>query len=259
VADVTKALTRKLGPLPAWVWLGGAGALAFILLRGRKGATGTTQNAAAASGSPLASGYGLGYAQGLQASQAAAPAQMQQVPTTGQFRPGASGSTVWNGNQYRWVVTGPSQGVPEALQQLGLNSSDPNVINRLTYFTPNPRTDQQGNTVWYMGLLDPNGRPLPTPSIWPPPYSGPPPPGMGGSPAIGGPMRKHHVGSRSAHEWHDAHPAIGAKVLYPHYVRAVGGPGRHAAEIHRVARQAGVHPARVLMLNPTHTGRIRVA
>ena len=59
--------------------------------------------------------------------------------------------------------------------------------------------------------------------------------------------------------WHESHPLVGAPVPYGHFVRAVGGAANHRREIHRVASQAGVHPARVAMLNPHPTGMIRVA
>jgi len=85
---------------------------------------------------------------------------------------------------------------------------------------------------------------------------------IGGVGGVGGPRtaRKHAMGSRAAAPiWSDAHPLVGGPVRYPHYVQAVGGPANHGREVARVARQAGVHPARVAMLNPTWTGRIRIA
>jgi hypothetical protein len=48
---------------------------------------------------------------------------------------------------------------------------------------------------------------------------------------------------------------------YPNYIRVGGGasPAAHHAEVHRVAHGAGVHPARLMALNPESTGVIRIA
>lgn len=79
-----------------------------------------------------------------------------------------------------------------------------------------------------------------------------------GGPGLGGPKS---IGSRSKSMWHNggAHPGLRRDPAFPQYVRAVGGPRGHVAEVHRVAAAAGVHPARLLALNPFHTGRIRIA
>lgn len=78
-------------------------------------------------------------------------------------------------------------------------------------------------------------------------------PGCGG---MGGPA----IGSRGSHLWHTGgHPLHKEQPIFPHYVRARGGAKLHHAEIHRVARQTGVHPARLMALNPRYTGVIRVA
>lgn len=79
-----------------------------------------------------------------------------------------------------------------------------------------------------------------------------------GGPGLGGPKS---IGSRSKVLWHNggAHPALRRDPAFPQYVRAVGGPAGHVAEVHRVAAASGVHPGRLLALNPFHTGRIRIA
>lgn len=88
-------------------------------------------------------------------------------------------------------------------------------------------------------------------------HPGQPDPVYGGLHAgVGGPVS---VGSRSASLMHGAHPLLKRRVVYTHFVRAVGGPGAHEGEIHRVAKAAGIHPARLQALNPTYTGRIRIA
>ena len=67
------------------------------------------------------------------------------------------------------------------------------------------------------------------------------------------------VGSRSATLFAGHHPLARVAHRYPHFVRAVGGAPNHTREVHRVAQQSGVHPARLMMLNPEPTGWLRVA
>lgn len=54
------------------------------------------------------------------------------------------------------------------------------------------------------------------------------------------------------------HPDLKRPPRVAHVVQAVGGPAAHRANVHRVARAAGVHPARLFALNPVHTGFIHV-
>ena len=76
----------------------------------------------------------------------------------------------------------------------------------------------------------------------------------------GGPWygRGGSIGSRSANLWWGGHPLLKQRIRYPQFVKAGGGPAQHQVEVHRVARQAGVHPAQVLAANPHFTGLIRV-
>lgn len=67
------------------------------------------------------------------------------------------------------------------------------------------------------------------------------------------------IGSRSAVLMTPFHPDLGRTVRYPQLVLAAGGPAAHRSELHRVAAQAGVHPARLIALNPHYRGLIRVA
>jgi len=237
-------LTQKIGPLPAWVW-GGLAAVGvwYFLIRG-KAAPPSTANAAA-SGSQLSSGYGLGYAQGLQASQA--------------NQPSTSTSSSTSSNPLQRLVAG---GSPTGL------FADPSTSRQVTWVAANTSLQPAGAPVagsypfgatsgfWaqsnYWQPVTYQGQTL---YVWAP--FAQPAPGAG----VGGPgtSRKHASGRRSAVLWSDAHPLVGARVRYPHYVTAVGGPGGHRAEVMRVAQQAGVHPARVAMLNPHPTGRIRIA
>jgi hypothetical protein len=84
-------------------------------------------------------------------------------------------------------------------------------------------------------------------------------PGIGGPRLIGPPLRKFHGGDRSAVSMAPHHPALTRRVVYSHFVRAAGGPAYHEQEVQRVAAASGVHPARLMALNPTYTGRIRIA
>ena len=247
-------LTQRIGPLPAWVWGAGAAvAVWFFLLRGK------SAGAAAATGKQAPGDYSLGYAQGLQAANpqgaapGPAPAPTQQTITIRERT--SSGPFA----QYDSI----SPGVPVYLQpgrgQIG--TAGFGSVQKLAVTSPGPG----------MGVLS-QGNPSEGPSngftstYWGIQY-GPATGWVGandvsnaGPSAVGGPARKHAGGSRqAAAHWSDAHPLIGAPVRYPHFVRAVGGPGNHQREVHRVAHQAGVHPARIQMLNPRHTGMIRVA
>lgn len=260
-------LTQRIGPFPLWIWAGGAAvAIWWFFLRGRGKAT--TQ--ASAAGSQLESGYGLGYAQGLQAAQAG-----QQPPPAGastasqqtitirdrtssgpyaQFDQASPGVPVYaqpGSGQIGFVGYGSTQTLASNASS-GPQSSPGGLAtaNRLGNPQPGP---SNGFTTQYWGI---NYGPI-TGWVGANDVSG-----AGTSAGVGGGApRKFHSGSRSAWLHHDAHPLIGAPVKYAHYVR-VGGPNSaaaHHANVHRVAQQAGVHPARVAMLNPVPTGLIRIA
>jgi len=235
MASPLDALKTKLGPAPAWMWLAvGAGILYLGPKLGLFGARATAQPVIPRS-TPSPS-----------QQQPAGPSPAS-TPQRG-LAPGASGVTVWNGQVYHYAVTAPGQGPNEALRTLGL-PVNADALGRLTYFTPNPYHDPQGNTVWYMGLLDAQGLPLPTPrdwSVWPP-YAGPLP--TGGPAATGGARLAagRAPGRRQDAPWHwHGHPAIKQQVHFPHYVLAGAG----GTSVHAVARSAGLHPARLVAANP---------
>lgn len=86
------------------------------------------------------------------------------------------------------------------------------------------------------------------------------PPGYNPAPQGGGVGGFSSQGSRSS-EWigNYFHPSVTRRVVYSHYVRAVGGAATHRAEVASVAKRAGINAARLHVLNPHHTGKIRVA
>lgn len=243
MADAGSVLTQKIGPLPAWAW-GGIAAVAawFFFLRG-KSTPATTRTAS--QGASTTGDYSLGFAQGLQSAAAGQPGGSSSAPATTPLAKLVAGSNqtgLFGDPSSDHQVTYVAGGTP-------LTPTGPPVAGKTPYGATSGFWAQSN----YWQPVNWEGQTL---YVWAP--FAQQAPGTGGP--VGGPApRKHAIGSRSAHEWHDAHPLVGGQVRYPHYVRAVGGPGNHINEVHRVARAAGVHPARVLMLNPVHTGRIRVA
>lgn len=242
--DIAGALTRKIGPLPGWAW-GGLAAVGvwFFFLRGKPSAA-ATPNAAAA-GSQLASGYGLGYAQGL---QSAGPPSGAASTTTPAASPGRRGHTVPAPPGFPSAGYGaiPIYDSPQMQNIVGWAPFDQDLT--VTGPAVNGRKLPSGQSAWYP--IDWGG----TPGF----VSGDSFASFAQS-AVGGIGGGRPAGSRSAHLMHHAHPLVGARVPYQFHVRAVGGPMNHANEVHRVALQSGVHPARIMALNPTPTGFIRVA
>ena len=237
----------------------------WFFIRGRTGAkapSGTSPTGQATTD------YSLGYAQGIQASMPGGVTQGPSAPQILSIRqshaddPNAP-TAQWD-KTFRGVPIRPRPGpvgfiglVPfgSTIQATGQPvQGDNNLGSPASPSGPtaSSATPQQGVSTWwpvgyagaigYLSAYDVSGQGQP---------------GVG----VGGPSRKHAIGSRSANLYHDAHPLIGASVRYAHYVR-VGGPrtaAAHHANIHSVAQQAGVHPARVAMLNPVPTGLIRIA
>jgi hypothetical protein len=247
VPDIAGALAKKIGPLPGYAW----GALAAVgvwwfFIRGKSAASGATTNAAAA-GSQLSSGYGLGYAQGIQAAGPPAPA----------------GSTP---QQSRVVLIAPA-GEPGSAHKVAVWAAPSTSSGQLAVYPagttlPTNGPPVQGTTFGPYYDLPQSDQWVPVTTedghsgyVWAPATAL-----AAAAAAIGGAIGGGRpAGSRSANLMHHAHPLVGARVPYQYHVRAVGGPGNHAREVHRVATQAGVHPARLMMLNPTPTGFIRVA
>lgn len=235
-------LSQKLGPLPVWAW-GGLAAVAvwFLFLRGKTSTSAPSGTSTATGTSPTGQAttdYSLGYAQGVQASgtgaqTSAAPSSAPASVTLTGGQTGVFATPAFDtGQLITWLPAGtqlPSAGSPVAGGNFGSGTQQSHFWQPVTY-------GGQRAYVW---------APFASPGVAP-----------GG---VGGPSRKHAIGSRSAWLWTDAHPLIGAPVPYSHYVRAVGGPGNHLNEVRRVAAQSNVHPARVLALNARPASLIRIA
>ena len=260
--DVGAALRGRTFGIPNGILLVAVAAgIWWFFIRGKGKAASTPQ--AAAVGSQLNTGYGLGYAQGLQASQANQPSA--PVAPAG----AAADNTVVADSHINPNNTTPgliplysdTRGISPGggMQFLSRGAGQPQVIGAVPDGTVLTVNGSVATLPWGSGQA----------SFYPVTLAGAQflvsvsdvRAGQGGGVGGGPSTRKHAIGSRSAWLHHDAHPLIGAPVKYAHYVR-VGGPrtaASHHAAINRVAAQAGVHPTRVAMLNPVPTGLIRIA
>lgn len=224
--DIKKLLSGKTAGIPNAILAvaGGVGIWWFFLRKQSQSSSSST-----ASGVSPDSAYGLGYAQGLQAAAGNVPGS-PAPPTPAVPKPPKS-----NGDK-----------------DTGRHPILPNVQPVSRPPSPSPAPCFPGGPTGYLCGGPPlNGKPCPPGDYGPgEPYC------TAGNPPVGG---GRSVGSRSARTMTHFHPAITQRVKYAHYVRAIGGPQLHAAEIQRVATQSGVHPARLRALNPVYTGKIRVA
>lgn len=78
------------------------------------------------------------------------------TPPAGTFNPGASGITTWRGNTYRWIVTGPGQGLQDAAaffsSQPGTLGRISDTIGRLGFFDTASTSDASGATFWILPM-----------------------------------------------------------------------------------------------------------
>jgi hypothetical protein len=250
-------LTRKIGPLPGWAW-GGIAVGAFYLLSKRSTAssgTGTTgsglfgffapgqpSGTTDTTGAALVSGYQQGFSQG--ASYYTPPAGSG---TTGTASSAGQRVTLraQSGSEPPWA-----HGIPAfSTAQTAAQGSVSNAINQPQL----PFGSQwelagppQGQTVPITG---PGGQTLwvYTQDIT----------GYGG---VGG-ARASSIGSRASDPHAYFHPSMKSQPRYTHFVQGVGGAGgvAHSAAVHQTAHQAGLHPARLAILNARPHKFIRVA
>lgn len=233
--QIKASLTQKLGPFPGYVWAGIAilgGIVVLPMLKGRLGATSASTSASSGqvdpsviqgpAGPPGASGAtgpaGPPGPSGLPASSGAV-AQPPPQPPAPKYRQ----YTIVHGDTL-WGIAqrflGNGSRWPEIYRASSLRSGDPNLI----YPGEVVNIPQGGGD------------------------------GMGG--ATRG--RGRSIGSRSAQLMSPWHPDVKRSVKITQTVRGVGGAAGHRTHVHAVAAQAGVHPARLLALNPHYSGVIRV-
>lgn len=225
--DLGNTLTQKIGPFPGWAWALGVGGAIFLLgpkLFGSASSSGTASSGNTSGFDPQS--YATGYSQG-------ATNFPPQPNTKGKWSFGQPPSApFW----WRW---------------------DPGFAAKY-----NEPTDPQfgaGPTSLPSGASATNSW-----QFWTGSQDQSQPP-VGGA-AGGSRSRSTAIGSRSANPHAYFHPSMKRQPQFPHFVRGgVGGPAAggapiaHAAAVHQTAHTAGLHPARLQMLNQRPHKFIRVA
>lgn len=225
--QIKAALTGKVGPLPGWAWAGIAVLGGFLIAPHLSGLFGSSSSGSTnalnpdpnALMQPVAGPPGAQGLPGPSGPPGPLPAPAP-VPAPAQAPP--------QGHRTHVVVSGDTLwGIAQTY--LGNGARWPEIYALSSFRSGDPNLIFPGEIAT-----------LPLPA---------------GGPAIGGGA----VGSRRTTLMSYFHPDLNRKVRYPQLI-AVGGPASaHRGNVHRVAAQAGVHPARLLALNPTHRGLIRVA
>ncbi len=233
--QLKQALTTKVGPFPGWAWAGLLAAGLFLLwphIAGGSAGSSSTSTSPLDPGPPGEAGpQGPAGEAGVAgpAGEAGAAGQRGAPGVTGFAVPTAGGPWAAYNNRTGAKVAGPSTdfvGVWTIAAKAALSSPDPIRVK-----------NKAGATV-----------------AWFPAASSAAAASGGG---VGGPRA---IGSRSAVLMTHFHPDLSRTVHYPQLIRGVGGPhSAHVAAVHRAAAGAGVHPARLLALNPFSRGIIRVA
>jgi LysM repeat protein len=223
------ALTSKIGPFPGWAWAGLTAVGLFVLWPHLSGLFGSNSSSAGATTDNTygdTAGYrpGAGPGSGVQPPAPPLPvpapeAHPQPPPPPPPTPPRYRTHTVVSGDTL-WGI---------AQKYLGSGARWPEIWALSHFRSGNPNLIFPGEV-----------------AVLPLPAGGA---GMGGA----------RIGSRSADPMGYFHPDLNRTVRYPQLVRQAGGPGAHRAELHRVAAAMGIHPARLIALNPHYRGLIRVA
>lgn len=219
--QIKGALTNRIGPFPGYVWAGIVVIGAFVFLRGRPLASTTSRVAA----SPQASAQGLPGAAGI-----AGPPGPQGIPGIA-GAPGVAGAV---------GPPGPTGQAPAGFltYQQWLASGRPDIQAGIDQGRWNDLIGQYTKEAIAWSRAHPGG----------------------GGDGVGGATRGRakSIGSRSAVLMSPWHPAIKRNVQVTQTVRGLGGAAGHTAHVHSVAAQAGIHPARLMALNPHYSGVIRI-
>lgn len=223
MGQIKGALTQKIGPFPGWAWAGLTAVGLFVLWPHLKGMFPSSSTAAATASNTY--GDTAGYTPYPQPAvkpplPVPAPAPNPQPPPPPPPTPPRY--------QTHTVVSGDTLwGI--AQQYLGAGSRWPEIWALSHFRSGNPNLIFPGEV-----------------AVLPIPVGGA---GMGGA--------RH--GSRSADPMGYFHPDLNRVPRYPQLVKAQGGPANHRGELERVAAAMGIHPARLIALNPHYRGLIRVA
>lgn len=221
---ITSALRQKYGPLPGYVWAGGVVLLGLFVVPHLRGLFGSASAPAGTSGPGPAVSDGS-----ATPMSSSGPGDSTQPPPAPAPTPTPSAPPPAPQPAYRtYVVQHGDTLWGIAARFLGNGARWPEIYKISHLRSGDPNLIYPGETVN-----------IP----------------MGGGSGMGGPKS---VGSRSAVTMWHGHPLLKSPMRSTQLLRAVGGPAAHTQNVHRVAAQAGVHPARVLALNPFHTGTIRL-
>jgi LysM repeat protein len=233
VGQIKGALTQKIGPFPGWAWAGLTAVGLFVLWPHLKGMFGSGTAAPATTDNTYGdtSGY-QPYPQPRPGASPPAPAPVnpplpvpapavnpQPPPPPPPTPPRYKTHTVVSGDTL-WGI---------AQKYLGAGSRWPEIWALSHFRSGNPNLIFPGEI-----------------AVLPIAVGGA---GMGGA----------RIGSRSADPMAYFHPDLNRVPRYPQLVKAAGGPANHRAELERVAAAMGIHPARLIALNPHYRGLIRVA
>lgn len=223
--QVKAALTRKVGPFPGWAWAAIAAAGIWLVLPHLKGPANSATSTTPVQGDPGAPGVagapGAAGTPGAPGASAGPPASPPPAPAPSP-PPTAQHKT-------HIVVSGDTLwGIAQTY--LGNGSRYPEIFALSHFRSGNPNLIYPGEVA--VLPLDATG---------------------GG---IGGPSPS--IGNRRAWLMSPHHPDLAKTVRYPQLVRAIGGPAAHTANVHKVAAQTGIHPARLLALNSHYRGLIRI-
>ncbi len=229
-ADAIKgALTKKYGPLPGYAWAGIVAVAAWFIvprISGMFGSSSSSSTAPPGTPSQPAGAVAYGYPGWPGAAGPPGPAGAPGASgTSGSAPPPPAGHpavrqyTVQRGDTL-WGI---------AQKFLGNGSRWPEIFRASTLRSGDPNLIYPGEVV----------------NI---PIGG----GIGGAP------RGRSIGNRRSELMTAHHPDLKQPVRYTQTLAAIGGPGNHVASVHAVAARAGVHPARLLALNPHYSGVIRI-